>query len=784
MSDSTPAAQPGPVPGPASGSASPPQAPAEGPAGPKGGQPKADAPKQNRGSTKKPEQDQEKDHGDDEARGVKEALDQGDRFFSPRYSQHAPSATIHHGKFNGDVQIGDRYYGISVGQQLSRKSGSVREDVLDWVRSRYLAVENHGEMAEMLEKRGVILLRGQPGTGRVTTALHLLDQAVEGRVFRLSCGENVKSFVSADFPEENAGYVAELPPRVSGGLTEENLDELRDRLKKASSCCVLVAARDPRLTAVFGGYAFDYFPPDPSALLAKHVRHEVRPDDPPEFEADLDELLAAPWVAEALAPCPRPVESVAMAALLVQHARGEITREDVEREAAQAVHGQVAEWFCSLQGIAPGPELDEALRLSAFRVALAVLNESPYNIVAEAAELLGSKLVTASSKDDKRGISLFADDQGNRLPELRATVADGYTTFGRVLLPTPLLRFHDPRYPAAVLDHVWQNHYRMRDSINTWLTKLTEDSRPMIWVRAAQAIGYLCRRDFAYVYMKMIRPRAVDHDRGWYLGNRRLSPAIALDQAAQDDDLRPAIVERLEEWRRSGSRPLRWTAAATYGFSLGRRRIADTLEELRVLGTPSESRHTLDDGDDWDVVWISGYSVAKLLAFGRVTEVLECLQRWFDSDRSSLRRLALRSLRHLTNLYGFELDSLVMSETDRPALPSGAEQWPLLLTLHSQDAGLTEPICALLRRSLRNREGDVLARHFITRWIRCAEQDRVLLDVLAGFMAELVETESDAQRLLYLIGRLTKDWADPLAPAVATELTAAIKTRTKMRVVV
>jgi hypothetical protein len=751
----------------------------------KGGPEKQDAQKpgtQKRDAAQQAESENEKQRGDDEARGVKEALSQGERFLSPKYSQHAPNATFVNSHFD-QVQVGDRYE-ISLGREISRRPGSVREDVLEWVRARYLPVERHRDMAEMLEQRNVILLRGQPGTGRVTTALHLLDRVARSRVFRLRSGKSVKSLVEADFPEQNAGYVAELPRGLSGALTEENLDELRDRLEKASSFCVLIAPSDSRFVEVFGGYAFDYAPPDPAALLAKHVEHEIRPEDPPELESDLAELRSAQWTAEALGPCPRPMESVWMATLLVRHARGEITREDVEREAAQAVHRQVAEWFVALQGLAPGPELDEALRLTAFRIALAVLNDSPDNLVAEAAELLGGKFVTATSKDDKRQVSLFADDQESRLPALRAKIVGGYATFGRERVPMPLMSFHDPRYPTAILDHVWQNHYRMRDSINAWLTKLTEDDRPMVWVRAAQAMGFLCRRDFVYVFTKMIRPRAADDGGGWLLSNRRLSPAIALDQAAQDDDLRPAIIERLQDWRRSSSRPLRWTAAATYGFALGRLRVDDTLEELRVLGTPSESREPLDEGDDWDVVWIAGYSVAKLLAFGRVTEVLDCLRRWLDSDRSSLRRLALRSLRHLTDLYGFELDHLEMAATDQPALPAGAEQWPLLLTLHSQDPRLTEPICELLRRSLRNREGDGLARHFLARWIRCAEHDRVLLDVLAGFMARLVEKEGDAQRLLYLIGRLTKDWADPLKPDVAARLTASIRTRTEMRVVV
>jgi hypothetical protein len=780
MSDSA-AAAPAPKAAPPATPASAPQGSSEGGGPQKDAAPKGNA--QKRGTAPKAGAGDEKDQVDDESRGVNQALRQGDHYLSPRFARHTSTAHFHDSKID-QVHVDDRIQ-IYTGQEISRRSGSVREDTLSSIRSRYLPVAGHSEMLEVLRQRSVILLRGQSGTGRDTTALHLLDRVADGRVLRLSSGKTVKSLVAAEFPEKNAGYVAELGRRVSGALTEKNLDELRDRLRKASSFCVLIAEEDSRFVDVFGGYAFEYEPPEPAALLDKYVRHEIRPEDPDGLEAAIDELRAAPWTAEALGPCPRPRESVRMATLLLRHARGELTREDVEREAAQAVLSQVRKWFVAPQGLEPGAELDEALRLTAFRVALAVLNDSPYNLVAEAAELLGNKLVEATGKDDKRRISLFADDQGRRLPALRATIVDGYATFGREKVPMPLMRFHDPRYPTAILDHVWLNHYRMRDSINEWLTKLTEDSRPMMWVRAAQAMGYLCRRDFVYVYTKMIRPRAVDGERGWWLSNRRLSPAIALDQAAQDDDLRPAIIERLQDWRRSRIRSLRWTAAATYGFALGRRRIDEALEELRVLGTPSESREPLDDGEDWDVIWIAGYSVAKLLAFGKVTEVLACLRKWLDSERISLRRLALQSLVHLTNLYGFELDRLEMAaKEDRPALPPGAEQWPLLLTLHSQDPDFTEQIAALLRVSLRTREGDGLARHFLSRWIRCAEQDPALSAVLAGFMAELVEKRDDAERLLYLIARLTKDWADPLDPGVAARLIASIRARTEMEVVV
>ncbi|GAB2735279.1 hypothetical protein [Amycolatopsis magusensis] len=755
----------------------PPQAPppASAPA-PGGGRPPAKD-----GSPQKGPDKGEKPQADDDTRAENDALILGDRFYSKKLSQYRPKASIKHAYIN-DLQVGDRYE-IFVGHQVAHNSGSVREDVLEWVRKRYLPVDGHAEMARTLERRRLLVLRGEPGTGRVTTALHLLDQLAKGRVYRLDTGKNVKSLTSSAFPKRSAGYVAEVSRRVSRGLTEENLDGLRDRLEKASSYCVLVAEADSRRAEVFGGYAFEYVAPDPARLLAKHIEHEVTAEDSADVEAKLTLLQEAAWTSEALGPSPRPLESVRVAALLAQHARGEISQEKVEWEAAQAVHYQVAEWFVPLQGLAPGPELDDALRLGAFRVALAVLNKSPYTLVAEAAEILGDKFVDATGKDEKRRLSFFADDQASRLPGLRAKIIDGYATFGRTRFPMPLLQFHDPRYPTAILDHVWRTHQRMRAAIDSWLLDLGKDHRPMLWVRAAQATGYLCRSDFAHGYTKMISPNAMTNLSEEAAFTRRRSAAIALDQAARDDNLQPAIMERLQNWRRYGHRPLRWTAAATYGFTLGREHIDVALEELRVLGTPSETQVVFDDGEEWDVVGIAAHSVAKLLAFGKITEVLDRLRLWFDSDRSSLRRLALRSLRQLANLYGFELDYLEMSvEDERPVLPGGAQQWPLLLTLQWQDPRLTEPIAALLRKALRTREGDYLTRYLLARWVRSGEHDLALLVVLEDFLVHLVVNQSDAQRLTYLIDRLTKDWADPLRPEVADRLIAAIGSRNEMRV--
>lgn len=712
---------------------------------------------------------------DDEPRAFNEALWYGQRFLSPAMFQYGPSATIGRADI-GEMQVGDRYQ-IFVGHTVSRTPGAVRRELLDWIRVRYVEVAGHREMVETLRSRRLILLRGQPGTGRVTTALQLLDYVTGGKVYRLESGETIKSLTQSGLPEKGAGYLGELSRRVGGSLTEAHLDKLRGLLEKESAFCVLVSESDPRHADFFGGYAFPYNPPEPDILLKRHLAHESLPDDADDFEERLEQLFGEPWISSALGPCPRPLESVRMAALLAQHARDRITREDVEREAAQAVYFQVAEWFTALQAMPPGGELDEALRLAAFRIALAVLNESPYHLVAEAAGYLGAKLIEATGADETRRTSLFADDEDSRLPALRAKVIDGHATFGQAQVPMPLLVFHDARYPIAILKYVWQTHHRMRAAIAWWLLELGKDVRPMLWVRAAQATGYLCGLDFLYVFTKMIVPGATSDALSWSVSKRmRHSAAIALDQAAQDDHLRPAIRERLRSWRNNEDHALRWTAAAAHGFALGRRYLDESLNELRILGTPSERKQTMDDRDDLALVGISGFSIAKLAAFGEAEPVLDRLEQWIRSDRSSLRRLAVFALAHLIDLYGFELDYLAMSvgREERPALPAGAQRWPLLLALQAQDPRLTEPIAGLLRQLLRVREGSWIAKEFLGKWIRSGERDPKFLEVLVDFLPYVVEQESDAYRLTHLVDRMSKDWADPLRDEVVRQLDEAI----------
>ncbi|MBN6042025.1 hypothetical protein [Amycolatopsis sp. 195334CR] len=723
------------------------------------------------GGKTEPGQGQVEETPGEQDRGLSEAYTRGQRFLSESAVMSRYTTIIGEAEARS-LHIGDNVY---IGSSLSRTSGSVPADVLAWTKARYVPVSRYDEMFDALGSRRVIFIRGLPGTGRATTALHLLDRVTGGKVFRLDSGEKVESLTDRELPHEEAGYVIELTRRVGNSLTEVHLEKLRDQLEEKSSYCVLIGETDPRHDGAFGGYAFPCVAPEPGDLLRAHIIEEIRGDETAGFEEKLSGLIRAKWVSAALGTAPRPIESARMAALLAEHARGGVTREEVEREADGFAYDQVAEWFAALQALRPGEDLDEALRLAGFRIALAVLNEAPFNVVAEVAALLSQFFIDAMGTVRTRRTSLFSDDQETRLPALRAHLVNGYAVFDKVRVATELLAFQDDRYPITILKYVWRNHHHLRAEMVRWLMKLSKHTVTAVWVRSAQAAGYLCSLDFSYAFSKVIVPgaRAEYSRKAW---QRKMFAALALDQAGQDGELRAAIDERLCEWRRRGLWGERWTAAAAWGFTLGRESPERAFEELRVLGTQSELRVPVDEDEAADVVLmhIAGRSLARLLAGGAVREALARIEVWNTSGRSSLRRLAVTSLAYAANLDSYELAYLQLPVSGRSVMRPGSERWPLLLVLQADDPGLTEPIANLIRGLLRSTEGERTAREFLRKWFRAAEFDAECMGVLVKFLPNVVHDQNDTQRLCYLIEWTRTSWEDPLRDDVAKDLVAAV----------
>ncbi|AHI01025.1 ATP-binding protein [Kutzneria albida] len=675
-----------------------------------------------------------------------------------------------------EQHIGDRYE-FSVGQGLALSSGSVREEVLEWVRARYVPVPGYDLMRSTLSDRSLIVLHGLPGTGRATTALRLLDESADGKVYRLDSRQSITALTDKHV-EQGRGYVAELLDRSAAPPTEAQLDMVRDLLQKHSCTCVLIIETDRLRGDALGGYAIECPPPDGDALLRSHIGEEVREDDEEGVEDLLTAMAETPRLLAARGPAPRPSETVQMAKLLAEFGRREIDLAGLERQAALAVHDQVREWFAVL--VVPGQVDDQldALRLAAFRISLAVLNETSYDIVSHWGEKLANlfmEVVSTQTAPQRR--SAFTGDQEYQLAASRAGIVDGELCIGHVRVPQDLVCFHDDRFPVVLLSYVWQKHHEVHNALITWLLELSKHPQSMIWVRAAQSAGLFCALDFHSAFDKMIQRGA--RAKGKRQHQRRLFAAVALDQAARDERVTEAVRDRLRYWRRSGREAEKWTAAAALGYDLGRRFLDTTLDELRVLGTPSEQRSVLAETDDRSLVWISAFSLANLFAFGEVLPLLDRLADWTLSKRQSLRELAWCTILHLIDMHGIDLDLLAHSVgRDERLMPRHRERWPLLLALQDAEPKLVQPIAYLLRWALRGRRADYVAKNLFGPWIRAGERDPECLDALVRFVPHLVERDNDARLLNHLITRLRLDWSDPLRDDAAELLQAAVSRST------
>ncbi len=77
-------------------------------------------------------------------------------------------------------------------------------------------------------------------------------------------------------------------------LTETRLDKLRDLLVKRKCYCVVITEPDELRTGSTNRYAFEYEPPDSSALLERCIAREVRSGDRADAEELLTEQAASP----------------------------------------------------------------------------------------------------------------------------------------------------------------------------------------------------------------------------------------------------------------------------------------------------------------------------------------------------------------------------------------------------------------------------------------------------------------------------------------------------------
>jgi hypothetical protein len=659
-----------------------------------------------------------------------------------------------------NMHIGDTIYQrvvLSGGERLS--SGPVGAEVVEWVRARYVPVDDCAEQLEVLAKHHLLLLHGLPDTGRATTGLYLLDRVAPGPVARWMPGAGPGA-MSDDEIEPGGGYLAEAPD-LAGESTAVALDRLRATLAEQGAYCVMVLDRRPPCVGDLDGYLRQHVPPHVAKVVARHVvkslRHLANPGLPGRLDTPYRRVL------DELGRRPRMRDAVAAAELLVSHRQEGLTTKQVVAGCRDLIRRQVNEWFAPLDGVGTGAVAGSAHWVAAFRIALAVYTDTSYLGIHDAAAALARKLTEQGQAGVPGGSELSAPggDRESRLAGSRAMLYTVQARIGSEPVPVDAARFVHTLFPPTILTSLW-GHDSLRSVVLTWLKERCALKDQRGWLPAARSLGFFATLDLPRMMKELITDWAASDKE-----NERLIAALVLDQAAQDETKRRAVRGQLHEWVRAEDWRLRWTAAATLGWRSGYGSVLDSLEQLRIVGSAHDNEKP---AEKFKLMLIVSAGVASLFAAGRVTEIIGRLWEWLGVREHDLRILALMCVVQIMWVRPFH-----SWNPDGMTVAAGREGWPVMLALADTDPGLAADLANLAWHALLPWKHQYAALNGLRGWIRDAQDDADCRRALAGFLPLLLDAEADYQRLLELLRRMRDDWVDPLDPQVADYLGTAVQ---------
>ncbi|WP_329135317.1 hypothetical protein OG552_21430 [Streptomyces sp. NBC_01476] len=627
-------------------------------------------------------------------------------------------------------------------------AGPLPEEELDRLRRRFSKPPSYDAFKERLREDRLLVLSGQPGTGRMYTALSLLDDVSLGKVSRLDPGSDLTTLGGeGSAVAEDHGYALEP---AGGVLPEElHLDRLCRLLAERRSYAVLLAvpdAGDPGARRARYYRAHEQAPAD--AVLDSHLKAELD-DEKPEVKATALRVAERAEVRGALGlESLLPAEAARLAALLARHVTGGLTEGRLIAECRTFAAEQVRQWFA---GGARAEELP-ALRDAAYRIALAVLGNSSFSTVADAAEQLVWELAVTVEPERVIGRPLLSDGLAARLTSARATAElTARTLVADHDIPVRTVRFRGKGLAPAVLTHLWEHHHNMRGPVLRWLDALCQDPRADVRTRAAVAAGELCRLDCAHTVSELLHPMAAADQ-----ARRGLFVATALESVLGDGQVGPALRSLVKRWGAGSDGNLRWTAAAVLSRGTATATVAEALGTLGRIGTWEEGRLRV----------IAAESVVHLAGAASDREPLARIRGWLSDERRPHQDLGLIAAVLLAQ---FRVEDLW---NPAPEL-TGRERWPLALAMAAARSERAPEIAGLLWTALNTGRSYESALDTLAGWLRrCRGKpwERELL----RFLPLLVHSADDGQRLLSLIKELSEDPDDPLGPEQGRRLRQAV----------
>lgn len=555
----------------------------------------------------------------------------------------------------------------------------------------YVQPDGYDEALELLQTHHLLVLTGPPGSGRTAAAVNLLAETLALNGALGGCCHRVldaSAIASPDWepPAEHSGYLAVFDDgptavRPLGAVGLRGLVAAAARLRAAQCHLVLV-----------GGHDLDVLASGPSTDIV--ARYPVTGVDPvtiverrvlglggdPGLCSELRAVLESSGAVAALSERPWAGHAVSLASVIT--ADGDLT---AAVAALRDPSDQVYSWFHSH----PEPEA------IAFALAVAVLEDSHYLTVADAAMALYKALAPAdAAPPDIR----FRDRLGHEQPWIEMVFAEEDSA-----PRPPRVRFRSSLLRHVVLAYAWTTLDGRRDAVLGWLRRLLGHADLEVRAQAAVAAGMLARADHHYAVHRYLKSWA-----GSTSWPTRQAAATALGVAGGTPGSAGPVWELLQDWAAGGSsayeRRLAGTAANAVGGLFGR----ETPERaLRVLRT------ALDRGDDWGTLTPVAWGGVHLLHQGRTAEVLDAYLDW--SQPQDMSPMVVKTLSAFVFAASIPYEPATPGASSRTGPLKGAVTGvPLLLSRLPEDAARVTELWA---RALARKPQQDTALEALRRWI-------------------------------------------------------------------
>jgi hypothetical protein len=649
-----------------------------------------------------------------------------------------------------NAKIQYAYFGISGRHAAPVTHGPVPAAELAGLSRRFARPADYPDLLRQVTDLRVLALHGHRGTGRKSTALYLLAEAAGGNVMRLDPAASWENLADLDFAPDT-GYLFE--PRaldLEPDALLMHFDRLSGRLSQVGAYAVVViegtGTSEPLVRSRYGraGTA-----PAAKDVVAAHLGDSFAAESEEALEA-IRALSTGPDIVKAVGLEELlPAEAALLADLVAAEHRGEHDREAVLAVCRTIVPRQVHSWFADLHRY--GAQSDSGpLAQAALSLAVAVYNGASYDLTAEAAEQLLWELAVTADPETTPGRAIAGQDPRTRLRAVRARLGEGTEQVGRASVPVRTAGFESDRLAGAVLGHAWERHHNLRGPLVRWLQSLGENRRTVAWMRAALALGVLATFDFPHVFNEAILPAA-----GSGRVRGQLFAATALDLAARDETVRPAIRSLVRDWRRAGPASLLITAAFVHGYGRAAGSVAESVRELRGIGIAEDGKYAA----------YASQNLVQLLGGAEPGTVLDRILAWIGEDNRDAADLGLLAvLRMCATRVGDVWDP------DADAGLAPFESWPLPLGLVTVRPELRDAVADALWVALRTGRTGATALIALSGWLRRSGSDEALQRATERFLPQLINDVDDCERLRHLVQLLADDPEEPLDRHVAQRL--------------